>query len=579
MSDIDPILLAVLNGRLVQIADEMDATLYRSAFNPIIAEAHDACHGLYHAQTGATLVQGTTGLPIFVGAMAFAVKAVIDKASADGNLEAGDTYLFNDPYDGGTHLNDFRLVRPLFWNGKLFAWLASVGHWLDVGGNVPGNFNAKATESFQEGFRVPPVKLARAGVIQQDIIDILAANSRVPKSNWGDLNGQLNALDLGERRVQALLEDYGEELVASALDLLTARAEKLMRANIASLPDGTYSYDDFLDNDGITDVPLSIALDLVISGDTMRLDFSRSSPPCDGPLNIALSTTVACCYVALKHIFTDVPANAGCLAPIEFVIPNTTLLAVSAPRPVGGYTETILRVIDTVFGAFAKVAPQRANGSPFATINALSLSGWREHGRRWVMFCFFGGGLGGNPETDGLNHGNNPISTATIPPAEILESLYPVMFTQWALRPDSGGPGFNRGGLGAIYEIEALADGATDVSLLGERGKFPPFGVNGGRSAALNRFVYQTDSGERTPPLVSKVTDIRIVAGQHVRLETPGGGGFGDPMTRDPVRVGRDVNLGYITTAAARSDYGVVIGENGAVDAAATAALRSGAGQ
>ena len=577
MSDIDPILLAVLNGRLVQIADEMDATLYRSAFNPIIAEAHDACHGLYHAQTGATLVQGTTGLPIFVGAMAFAVKAVIDKAN--GNLEAGDTYLFNDPYDGGTHLNDFRLVRPLFWNGKLFAWLASVGHWLDVGGNVPGNFNAKATESFQEGFRVPPVKLARAGVIQQDIIDILAANSRVPKSNWGDLNGQLNALDLGERRVQALLEDYGEELVASALDLLTARAEKLMRANIANLPDGTYSYDDFLDNDGITDVPLSIALDLVISGDTMRLDFSRSSPPCDGPLNIALSTTVACCYVALKHIFTDVPANAGCLAPIEFVIPNTTLLAVSAPRPVGGYTETILRVIDTVFGAFAKVAPQRANGSPFATINALSLSGWREHGRRWVMFCFFGGGLGGNPETDGLNHGNNPISTATIPPAEILESLYPVMFTQWALRPDSGGPGFNRGGLGAIYEIEALADGATDVSLLGERGKFPPFGVNGGRSAALNRFVYQTDSGERTPPLVSKVTDIRIVAGQHVRLETPGGGGFGDPMTRDPVRVGRDVNLGYVTKAAARNEYGVVIGENGAVDTAATAALRSGAGQ
>jgi N-methylhydantoinase B len=577
MRDIDPILLAVLNGRLVQIADEMDATLYRSAFNPIIAEAHDACHGLYHAQTGATLVQGTTGLPIFVGAMAFAVRAVIDKANQDGNPAAGDTYLFNDPYDGGTHLNDFRLVRPLFWNGKLFAWLASVGHWLDVGGNVPGNFNAKATESFQEGFRIPPVKLARAGIIQQDIVDILAANSRVPQSNWGDLNGQLNALDLGERRLQALLGDYGEELIVSALDLLTARAEKLMRANIAGLPDGTYSYDDFLDNDGITDAPLSIALDLTISGDKMRLDFSRSSPPCDGPLNIALSTTVACCYVALKHIFTDVPANAGCLAPIEFVIPSTTLLGVSAPRPVGGYTETILRVIDTVFGAFAKVAPQRANGSPFATINALSLSGWREHGRRWVMFCFFGGGLGGNPESDGLNHGNNPISTATIPPAEILESLYPVIFTQWALRPDSGGPGFNRGGLGAIYEIEALAEGATDVSLLGERGKFPPFGVNGGKSAALNRFVYQTDGGERTPPLVSKVTDIRIVAGQHVRLETPGGGGFGDPLTRDPLRVARDVELGYVTPAAARKEYGVIIAENGAVDAVATAALRSGA--
>ncbi len=216
MTALDPVTLAVLNGRLVQIADEMDATLYRSAFNPIIAEAHDACHGLYHAETGATLVQGTSGLPIFVGAMSFAVKAVIDKVARDGELDPGDTFLFNDPYDGGTHLNDFRLVRPLTRNGKVFVWLASVGHWLDVGGNVPGNFNAKATESFQEGFRVPPVKLVRAGVLQQDIVDILAANSRVPQSNWGDLNGQLNALDLGERRLHTLLDEYGDDTVLAA---------------------------------------------------------------------------------------------------------------------------------------------------------------------------------------------------------------------------------------------------------------------------------------------------------------------------------------------------------------------------
>jgi N-methylhydantoinase B len=564
MSGLDAVTLAVLNGRLVQIADEMDATLYRSAFNPIIAEAHDACHGLYHAETGATLVQGTSGLPIFVGAMAFAVKAVIDKVARDGGLEAGDTYLFNDPYDGGTHLNDVRLVRPLMRQGRVFAWLASVGHWLDVGGNVPGNFNAKATESFQEGFRIPPVKLLRGGVIQQDIVDILAANSRVPQSNWGDLNGQLNALDLGERRLHALLDEYGDATISSALATLSQRAETLMRANIQALPDGAYRCDDFLDNDGVTDQPLAIALDLTISGDRMVLDFSRSAPPCDGPLNIARSTTVACCYVALKHLFVDVPANAGCLAPIEFVIPDTTLLGVSAPRPVGGYTETILRVIDVIFGAFARAAPERANGSPFATINALSLAGWRQHGRRWVMFCFFGGGLGGNPEGDGLNHGNNPISTATIPPLEILESLYPVMFTRWALRPDSGGPGRHRGGLGAIYEIEALVDG-TEVFLLGERGKYPPPGANGGGSAMLNRFVYETDAGEATPPLVSKVTDIRIKRGQKVRLETPGGGGFGDPAARDPERITRDVRLGYVTREAAQRDYGVTVGADGGV--------------
>ncbi len=185
------------------------------------------------------------------------------------------------------------------------------------------------------------------------------------------------------------------------------------------------------------------------------------------------------------------------------------------------------------------------------------------------MFCFFGGGLGGNPESDGLNHSNNPISTATIPPVEILESLYPVMFTQWALRPDSGGPGLHRGGLGAIYEIEVLAEGGADVFLIGERGKFPPFGVNGGGPAALNRFVYETDQGEKTPPLVSKITDVKIRRGQKVRLETPGGGGFGDPAERDPGLVARDVRLGYVTREAARRDYKVVLRDDLAPDPAA----------
>jgi N-methylhydantoinase B len=577
MKALDPVTLAVLNGRLVQIADEMDATLYRSAFNPIIAEAHDACHGLYHAETGATLVQGTSGLPIFVGAMAFAVKAVIDKVRLDGPPESGDTYIFNDPYDGGTHLNDFRLVRPLLRDGRVFAWLASVGHWLDVGGNVPGNFNARATECFQEGFRVPPVKIVRGGHLQQDVVDILSANSRVPQSNWGDLNGQLNALDLGERRFHALLDEYGDETIAAALAALTERAEALMRANIAALPDGVYTYDDFLDNDGISDRPLRIALDMTIAGDRMTLDFSRSAPPCDGPLNISRSTAVACCYVALKHLFVDVPANAGCLAPVDFIIPATTLLGVSAPKPVGGYTETILRVIDVVFAAFSKAAPERANGSPFATINALSLAGWRANGQRWVMFCFFGGGLGGNPETDGLNHGNNPISTATIPPLEILEALYPIRFTQWALRPDSGGPGRHRGGLGAIYEIAALSDGDTDVFLLGERGKFPPFGVNGGKPAALNRFVWRDGEGEHQVPLVTKTTDVRIRRDGIVRLESPGGGGFGDPRQRDAALVARDVRLGYVSAGSAQRDYGVALRADGSVDDAATARLRGNA--
>jgi N-methylhydantoinase B len=553
---LDPVTLAVLKGRLEQIADEMDATLYRSAFNPIIAEARDACHGLYHAETGATLVQGTKGLPIFVGAMSFAVQAVIRRVQNGTPLEPGDTFIFNDPYEGGTHLNDFRLVRPIFRDGQVFCWIASVGHWLDIGGNVPGGYNPRATESHQEGVRIPPVKLIRAGVMQQDILDILNANSRVPQSNWGDLNGQLNALDLGERRMVQLIEEHGEAKLQTAFAALADRAAALMEAEIRTLPEGRYSFEDYLDNDGVVDERLTIALDMTIRDGRMLLDFSRSSAACLGPINISRATSVAACYVALKHAFPDVPANAGVLRPIEFVISDGTVLGAGVPRPMAGYTETILRLIGVIFGALGKAQPERATAAPFGTINALSLSGQRKDGTRWVMFSFFGGGFGGNPETDGLHHANNPISTATIPPAEILEAAYPVMFTQWALRPDSGGVGQHRGGVGAVYEIEALSPGTTEVALLGERGRYAPFGVTGGGEGALTRFAWQTEAGWDTPPMASKVVGVKIQAGQRVRLESPGGGGWGDAAKRPRAAITRDIRLGFVSPEAAARDYG-----------------------
>ena len=557
---IDAVTLAILKGRLEQIADEMDATLFRSAFNPIIAEAHDASHGIYDAATGETLVQGKSGLPIFVGVMAFAVKAVIDKAAKTGGIHEGDVWIFNDPYDGGTHLSDFRLVKPVFRNGEVFCFLASVGHWHDVGGNVPGNYNPVATESFQEGMLIPPVKLYDRGEWRQDIVDILSANSRLPLSLYGDLNGQINALDLGEKRLHALIDDYGDATVATCLGELKARAAQMMRAQIAALPDGTVSAEDFLDNDGIVDEPLKIVLDMRIEGERMVLDFSRSSPACAGPVNISRSTTIAACYVALKHVFGDVPANAGVLEPVDFLIPEDSLLSVKAPKPVGGYTETILRLIDVVFEAVAQIAPDEAMACAYGTINALSLAGHRANGQRWVMFSFFGGGHGAHGRGDGLNHGNAPISTATIPPLEILEAAYPVCFRQWALRPDSGGAGEHRGGLGAIYEIELLEKGA-DVFLFGERGRFAPRGVAAGSDAAANRFTYEQDDGRHAPPMVSKMIGIKLKQGQTVRLETPGGGGHGDPGKRLVEAIARDIRLGYVSAQAAERDYGFKAGK------------------
>lgn len=571
---IDPVTLAILKGRLEQIADEMDATLFRSAFNPIIAEAHDASHGIYDARTGDTLVQGKSGLPIFVGVMAFAVKAVIDKAAKQGGVHEGDVWIFNDPYDGGTHLSDFRLVKPVFRNGEVFCYLASVGHWHDVGGNVPGNYNPAATECFQEGMLIPPVKLYDRGEFRQDIVDILSSNSRLPLSLYGDLNGQINALQLGEKRMNALLDEYGDGKVAVCMSELTARAAQMMRAQISNLPSGTVSAEDFLDNDGINDEPLKIALDLTIDGDSMVMDFSRSSPACAGPVNISRATTIAACYVALKHIFGDVPANAGVLEPVEFRIDEDSLLSVKAPKPVGGYTETILRLIDVVFQAVAQIAPEPAMACAYGTINALSLAGHRANGQRWVMFSFFGGGHGAHGAGDGLNHGNAPISTATIPPLEILEAAYPVRFTQWALRPDSGGAGEFRGGLGAIYEIELLEKQA-DVFLFGERGRFAPPGVVGGGPGALNSFHYQQADGDHVPPMASKIVGVHIERAQRLRLETPGGGGYGRALDRDPESVSRDLRLGYITADHTEADYGVVIGPDGCVDETATRDLRA----
>ena len=552
--EIDPITLAVLSGRMEQIADEMDATLFRSAFNPIIAEAHDASHGIYHATTGDTLVQGKSGLPIFVGVMSFAVKAVIDKFG--DSAEDGDIFIFNDAHLGGTHLNDMRVIRPYYHEGKLFCWLASVGHWHDLGGGAPGNYNPAAKDAFQEAFVLPPVRLASKGEINQDVIDILMRNTRLPQSAEGDLNGQLGALDLGVKRMGELLGEYGGGTVAAALSALSDRAETLMRAELATLPDGRWEAEDFLDNDGITDEALPIKVALEIKGERMVLDFAGTAPRCQGPVNIALPTAVATAYVAIKHIFPDVPANAGVMRPIDVRIPEGSLLAAEFPAPVGGYTETIMRMIDVIFSAAAQAAPERVVANAYGTINALAIAGRRSNGSPWVMFSFYGGGHGGSPESDGLNHGNAPISTATIPPMEILEAAYPVMFRQWALRPDSAGPGQHRGGLGAVYEIEVLEENGAEAFLFGERGRFAPKGVAGGGEAALNHFEFQTDEGWDSPPLASKMRGIQLTQGQSVRLETPGGGGYGTPEDRAPEKVAGDVAKGFLSAAEADRIYG-----------------------
>ena len=289
----------------------------------------------------------------------------------------------------------------------------------------------------------------------------------------------------------------------------------------------------------------------------MTLDFSRTSPQCAGPVNISRATAVAACYVALKHVFPDVPANAGVLDAVDFVMPDRLVITAERPRPVGGYTETILRMIDVIFSAVALADPNRAVAHAYGTINALSIAGYRtdavRKGQRWVMFSFFGGGHGGHSTGDGLSHGNAPISTATIPPLEILEAAYPVRFTQWSLRPDSGGDGKHRGGLGAVYEIELLEKSA-EVFIFGERGKASPKGIAGGNNALPNVFSYQHEGKWNKPPMASKMLGIQLQKGERVRLETPGGGGWGRSIDRDLESRARDEALGYVTKSKVSSE-------------------------
>lgn len=559
---LDPVLLAVINGRLEQIADEMDATLFRSAFNPIIAEAHDASHGIYHAHTGATLVQGSNGLPVFVGSMAGAVRLAISTMAADserrggrpdvdgavesGAVRDGDVYCFNDPYEGGTHLNDLKMIRPFFRRGLIWCHLASVGHFTDVGGNVPGNYNPAARDIQQEGTLISPVLIRRAGETDDRVIDLVCSVSRQPVNAYGDMQAQLNALDLGARRLGDLLDEYGDDVVREVLDELTRRAATLMRSSIAKLPDGVYRAVDYLDNDGSSPELVEVALTMTVAADALTLDFTGTSGAVTGPINISHSTAVAACYVGLKHVFRDVPANFGCLEPVNIVIPDGSLLAAVRPRPVGGYTETILRVMDLIFRCVAEADPSASNGCSYGTINALSIAGQRPDGSPWVMFTFYGGGLGGSPVSDGLNHGNAPLSTATIPPVEILEAQYPVRFRRWALRPDSGGDGEFRGGLGASYDIELLADSA-EAFTFGDRAWRPPLGVAGGGAAATNEISFVVADEVVEPELGAKVLGVKMARGDRVRIESPGGGGYGDASRRDPEAVERDRRLGYVT--------------------------------
>lgn len=576
---LDPITLTVIQAGLQQICDEMDLSFSRAAFSPVIAEANDRSDGIYAADDGALIAQGVGGLPIFVGTMQFSTRTLIQMI-AEGRVlppEPDDIYIVNDPYLGGTHLMDVRFARPIYRHGEIFCWLSNTGHWPDIGGSVPGGFSASATAVEQEGLRLPPVKLFKQGKLDSEIYAIICSNIRVAEQRIGDVKAQAAALLVGEKRLHELLDRYGDAAVQEAIGELRRRAAAQMRAHIDRIAEGRYRASAYVDSDGVVDQPLEIALAVTKEGRDLVFDFAGSSPPCQGPMNSVLATTLSSVYLAVRHIFPEVPISAGAFEPLIIRGLDGTFLDAAYPRPVSGCAaEVSQRIAEAVFAALVQALPEEVTAAPAGTSGNFALGGDDpERGRGYVMYQLSGGGYGGNAKHDGLSNGCSTIGISKAPPVEIMEQAFPVLYRRYALREGSGGAGRQRGGFGLDYEVE-LRRGEAQASFVMDHGRYGPLGALGGCEGAPNSVEVWRNGQAYVPEHLSKEQGIDLKAGDRVRVGTPGGGGYGDPFQRDPQSVLEDIRLGYYTASQAAELFGVAVsGSPLTIDALATESLRN----
>ena len=559
---LDAITLSVIQAGLKQVCDEMDLSFSRAAFSPVIAEANDRSDGIYAADNGSLIAQGAGGLPVFVGTMQYSTSELI-RLIGEGKVcapEPGDIYIVNDPYLGGTHLMDVRFVRPYYRQNKLWCWLSNTGHWPDTGGAVPGGFSASATEVEQEGLRLPPVKLFKKGELDQEIYSIICSNIRVADQRVGDVKAQAAALEVGADRLDQLLERYGDETVDLAIKELHVRAANQMRQLISEMPEGSWQSVAFVDSDGVVDEPLRINLKVTKDFDKLVFDFSGSSAPCRGPMNSVLATTMSSVYLAIRHIFPEVPICAGAFEPLEIIRPENTFLDARYPRPVSGCAaEVSQRIAEAVFAAIVQPLPDRVTAAPAGTSGNFALGGFdADQGRDFVMYQLSGGGYGGSAEGDGLSNGCSTIGISKAPPVEIMEQTFPVLYHHYRLREGSAGPGFARGGFGLDYKLE-LRNGEARASFVMDHGRFGPQGALGGGDGAVNKVMILRGEERYVPQHLSKEQDISMAPGDMVWVRTPGGGGYGDPFKRPLQAVFKDVSLGRVSIEQARKFYGVII--------------------
>lgn len=563
---LDPVDLKVLQNQLVNICQEMAMAMMRTAYSPIFSESLDFCTILFDRR-GEMIAMADMN-PAMLGSAALSGRWIIEELGAD-SFEPGDVVVDNDPYRGMCHMPEHLLLAPFFYDEQLAGFVGNVGHVGEIGGKAPGSFAADATDIYQEGLRLPPVKLMRHHEYVQDIWKIMLANHRTPRTSWGDFNAMIGSLNIGLRRLQGLFAQHGPVFMESAVAALYDYAESWLRSEIRDLPDGEWEATDVIEDDGVVDAAYIVKVRVTIAGDGVIIDFTGTDAQAKGPINAPYTVTFAAACNGFFQLFREFPLNAGTYRPLKVIAPPGTVVNVTHPAPcVAGQTEMQPRIIDMIQGGcLGQAIPDRVAAAGGGTCSNFLIGGTHPgSGRYYTHYHFDGMGWGGRYSTDGNSACNAPHSNCPNTPIEVFETRFPFRHTQYRLRPDSGGAGRQRGGLGIIREFEVLADEVT-VSALYERMRIEPWGIRGGKPGARTELLIRLAGSTEFRPFgevfhttsPSKFTNVAIRRGDRVMIKTPGGGGYGRPGERPPEALARDIQEGWVTSEAASRDYGIGI--------------------
>ncbi len=547
---VDPIRMEVFRQSIIGIAEEMGMKMKRAAFSTIIKERDDRSCAFFTPDL--EMVAQADHLPSHLGLLVHAVRNAILRVGAE-NLRPGDITIHNDPFIGGSHLPDITTIMPIFIDGEIMAYCAVIAHWTDVGGRAPGSLAGDAKSVVEEGLRLPPMKMVEEGVVREDLLELILSNVRVPDDIRGDLRAQLAANRVGEQRFEELAKKFGKEELKELMAAIIDYSYRRTRQEIGKLPDGTYSFEDALDDDGNSDDPLPIRVRVDIDGEDMKVDFTGTATQRQGPVNGVLSVTHSATYFTLKCLIDpNIPTNSGVFRSVEIVAPPGTIVNAQPPAAVGGGSlETSQRIVDTLIGCFSQFAPNRMSAAGSGTFNCVTFGGFdsiRNH--PFVILEQNSGGGGGRKGHDGLKGVRNNISNTPNNPIEVVEAEFPLRVECYELMADSGGAGEWMGGLGARKIYRLLTD--QTITVLADRVRTPPWGIFEGQPGRNGCYAIKKDGGERE--LRSKSTTYAS-ADETMVIETTAGGGYGPPENRDPAAIQRDLKAGYLTPEGASRKF------------------------